>query len=374
MTDQVHVLSSIAREVLDACARSTISPSQAMVETGIEQGTDAEVLSTDDVQSIQSILHDLEIVGRTTEWRSPEPIRGSSKAPSEQCVRSSNHRILDHVLSFRGTDKDLLDQIDRYLGPPSVGAAEAVTLDVWQEDNGEVVLVGDFEWRAPDRESFISNLGFVLNTYAEWSTGCVALHSGAVRSPTGEILMVLGPSGSGKSTLTGAFVAAGWDYLGDEIIGVRPRSLTIVGYPRRLSLDEASSVILGLSGYESSEVLAGDISASCVCLEGDVGALGGVLVPSRTGGDLKLERVDPLAAARLLLENSFNLARVGQAGLETICMIAERVSFHRFTYEDAREAVRLVSDESELASWASPDAGPACQAALRTLGAECSSP
>ena len=84
--------------------------------------------------------------------------------------------------------------------------------------------------------------------------------------------------------MTAAFVAAGWDYLGDEAIGVRPGSCTAVGYPKRLAIDPSSRTALGLAPSEAHDLDPAELRADVVHLAGDVGPIKRVLLVTYAEG------------------------------------------------------------------------------------------
>src|SRR5262249_1214927 len=71
----------------------------------------------------------------------------------------------------------------------------------------------------------------------------MALHSGAVASPHG-CLLLPATSGSGKSTLTAALVRAGWRYMADDIVLLQHGSLNAVGVPNALGLKAGAWPVL----------------------------------------------------------------------------------------------------------------------------------
>ena len=105
------------------------------------------------------------------------------------------------------------------------------------------------------------------------------------------MLVMPAPSGDGKSTLTGAFVAAGWDYLGDEAIGVRSGSGVAVGYPKRLAIDPSSRVALNLPESDSDDLDPADLRADVVRLHGEVGPVSRVVLPRfEHGAEVSMRR------------------------------------------------------------------------------------
>jgi hypothetical protein len=71
----------------------------------------------------------------------------------------------------------------------------------------------------------------------------MALHSGALASPQGCLLMPAA-SGSGKSTLTAALCRAGWRYMADDIVLLEHDSLSAIGVPNALGIKAGAWNIL----------------------------------------------------------------------------------------------------------------------------------
>ncbi len=184
--------------------------------------------------------------------------------------------------------------LDTFLGTGTDTGDPTMFFDVHETDGGEVVLVTDYEWKSPSLEACLRQLTSVINEYAVWTHSCAALHSGAVRSPEGDIVLLPAPSGNGKSTLTGAFVAAGWDYLGDEAVGVRPGSMVAVGYPKRLAIDASSRAVLNLPESDSDDLDPAEINPGVNRLDGDVGQVNRVVLPTYLeGAEPSLQRLEP---------------------------------------------------------------------------------
>ncbi len=258
-------------------------------------------------------------------------------------MTGASHRVIDHRIAFRSADAPIVAAIDGFLGATASDDAPTLVFDVDRDPAGQVGLHADDERRFADLDSLVAGLPMLLNLYATWTHHCVALHAGAVRSPSGEVVVLAAPPGSGKSTLTAALVAEGWDYLSDEAVGIRPGSLAAVGYPKRLSLDLAGRELLGLAPDVGDEVDPAALRADVACLSGDVGAIGRVILPRFVeGAAVAFESLSPADAARELIANTFNLARVGQSGLDTICALAETIPVECLRYGDARDVASSV--------------------------------
>lgn len=290
------------------------------------------------------------------------------------------HRVIDHQIVFRSVDANLLAQIDAFLGTGIEQSSSAdvadnrdvIYFDIIEDDEtGDVTVRSDTVHTFTDRRAALDELPTLLNQYAVWSHDCVTLHAGAVRSPDGEIVLIAGESGSGKSTLTATFVKHGYDYLGDEAIGIRLGTLVAVGYPKPLSIRQSSRGVLGL-GDERTDgggrrwgsttnvnpvVLRADVHS----LSGEVGSISRVLLPTFVdGADLSVELLEPYGAVVALLANTFNLARIGQHGFDTLADLANAVSVYEVVHGSATEFVERFGALScpSNSDNSSADAGP----------------
>ena len=99
---------------------------------------------------------------------------------------------------------------------------------------------------------------------------------------------------------------------------------------------------LELSGFKSF-VDPVELRADVQRLSGDVGAVTRVILPRHVeGAPCESEPLTASDATVELLANTFNLARVGQSGLDTITALAETVPVERLTYGDANDAVAFL--------------------------------
>lgn len=296
----------------------------------------------------------LGLVGRESIPCVPDPPAGSRQPENRGAGIGSTHSVIDHRIAFRSPQSWLLSAIDRLLIAGQQDVSPTLVFDVAADPSGKIHLVTDEVWEFPDLDLFLGQLVSILNEYAGWTHTCPVIHAGAVRAPNGGIILLAGPAGCGKSTLTGAFVREGWDYLGDEAIGVRPGSLVAVGYPKRLVVDARSRRVLGLDQYEDpcgdpaesatglqdSGVQPADLRRGVNLLGGDVGPVGQIILPSfLPGAEPGLDWLPPGQGAIRLLANTLNLARSGQTGVETVCELAASVPVRTLTFGDAPSAV-----------------------------------
>lgn len=342
VTETAHHLNATAGALLAACDGTT-DPDEAVAGWADATGTDPDVVAAD-VEAGLATLRDLGVIGRPTAFVGPKPPVGCTADATEGSARGAVHPVLDWAITFRSPQPELLATIDAFLGtgvPSSTGAP--LVFDVHEQGDGQVRLVTDYEWLFPNLAACLNQLTSVINEYAVWTHTCASLHAGAVRSPTGEIVLLAAPSGGGKSTLTGAFVAAGWDYLGDEAIGIRPGTCTAVGYPKRLAIDASSRMVLGLPDSDAWDLDPAELRPGVHRLGGDIGPITRVVLPTYVGdAELTIEDLDPPAALDALLPNTVNLARAGQPALDALCDLATTVPACRFTHGDARQVVSHV--------------------------------
>jgi len=355
VTETAHQLNATAGALLAACD-GVADVDAAVTDWAGEAGVDRADVAAD-VTAGLAMLTELGLVGRDEAFNAPKPPVGSTEDEAEGERASDNvvtggavtgrvHPVIDHNIALRGPQADVLEALDAFLGTGTDAEKATMFFDAHETADGELVLVTDYEWRFPSREACLRQLTSVVNEYAVWTHSCAAFHAGAVRSPDGELVLLPAPSGNGKSTLTGAFVAAGWDYLGDEAIGVRPDSLVAVGYPKRLAIDASSRAVLNLPESDSADLDPAEISADVTRLDGDVGPISRVVLPTyQEGAEVTVQRLEPHEAVVELLANTLNLARAGQAALDAVCDLAATVPVERLIHGDAHQAVARVSTQ-----------------------------
>lgn len=345
VTEIVHWLNASAGALLTHCDGST-RVAGLISEWADESGVDSSEIAAGIDAAIEDFKR-LGIVSREEPWQPIPRLPGSLAVAPEGAATGIVHPALDRQVVFRSTDRDLLAAIDSFLAPGELKVGgpvpETLVIDVEHGPDGDIrVLFGD-EFRFPTLDSCLLQITSAVNRLTGGPGSCAALHAGGVRSPDGEIVVAAAESGGGKSTLVGAFVKAGWDYLGDEKIGVR-RGGIAVGYPKRIGLDDVSRGVLGLveSSYLDNPVT--DLRPDVVRLGGDVGAISRVLlVEHEPGADTCLDLLDPDQALKALMANTLTFGANGDDGLVALCGLATSVPVQRVTHGGAHSAVSHIA-------------------------------
>ncbi|CAN5653315.1 hypothetical protein BH10ACT1_BH10ACT1_08160 [soil metagenome] len=347
---QVHVLNPTARVVWEGC------------DLGFELDEVVELLATasgtDPVEVAAGVdgylldLADARLVG-SDEWRPlvdpPAPVVGGDRS-------SSVFAVLDDGVVFRSEDAAICAAIDGALGPLAGSVPVSVEIGVLVEPDGAVTVVGptaELGWASVGQ--FLEELPTTLNQIAAASTTVLALHSGAVVSPSGAVVLLPAVSGSGKTTLTAALVQAGWGYLTDEAAGVRQGSLQPVSYAKPLVLDPASAAALGLSGRSSVNVAVDELRAGATVAAEAVGPVTAVVLPRyEAGAEVELTPLEGVDAFPALAEHALNLRHVGRPGFEALVDLARRVPCHRLLHGGGASAVEAVAALTERPDGPSP--------------------
>jgi len=185
----------------------------------------------------------------------------------------------------------------------------------------------------------------------EASRHLLLLHAGACA--IGDDAVVLcGQSGSGKTTLTAGLVESGLDYLTDETVALDPDDLTIVPWPKPLTLKRGSWPVLPHLAPEPgslAERFTSDVwhvPASRI-RPGSVAGPGtrprAVVLPSYTpGAGVRLEPVSRGEAAMTLFEQTSYGADHGPRVVDLLCDLLEPCTTHRLLFDDHAGAVEAV--------------------------------
>jgi hypothetical protein len=339
VTEVVHVLNSSAALVWMSCD-GTVDLAGAVDPIVQATGADRAQVEADVVMGIEQ-LTSVGLLGRVDAPSAPPPAARAALRPG---TTGPVYPVLDERVRFLADDPDLLARIRTVLGSTDDDGPPTIELEVHPLDDGTMRLDG---WGPShtygSRAAFLEAVPSALNQIAAGSSTCIALHAGAVRTPSGAVVLLPALSGAGKTTLTAALVRAGWGYASDEAVGVRAETLVAVGYPKPLVLAPASQQLLGLEPTGTVNVLPAMLRQDAEVLRGDLGPVDRVVLPCyREGASVSLTLLEPGEALIGILEHALNLARIGQVGLETLCQLATDVPVHRLVHGGAVDAVPAI--------------------------------
>lgn len=345
-TQTTHLLSPEAGWVLDLCDGEASSEGLVAEIAGITGGPTDDIAA--DVHAYLEMLSEIGLVGKRDGLTTPVGRESTSAADPAGPYTSAGLRLLTTGVVLRSNDAALLAQAEARVASLRGDLPITVTIDLKAQPGGAVTLTGGGPARSyASPAEALDNLPHALCSIATHTPVCLVLRSGCVRSPAGEVVLLPGPPESGATTLAAALVRLGWDYASDAIVGIQSAPPRALAYPAPLALSEESRRILRLDPSPSATTNPADVRADVTILHGPVGPVERVVITFfQAGARLHLEMLDPTAAVGALLEHALNLAEVGNAGLDIVCDLAQRVPVLGLVHSDINEAVAAVNDSS----------------------------
>lgn len=211
------------------------------------------------------------------------------------------------------------------------------------------------------RPGFDGTLGGVLNYalwdvhafVAQWARDFLFLHAG-VAARAGRALLLPATRDTGKTTLTAALVAAGFDYMSDELGPIDPLTGRVYPFPKQMSMDHSSlGFFPGLAErLEDGHELAWGLRQRYVRPEdlgGSTGAaapVGWVVLPTteRTG-PARLTPIEGAEAVRAMASNCFNLYRYRDRGVVLLARVTRAARCFRLEGGDPIERAEVLAAE-----------------------------
>jgi len=267
---------------------------------------------------------------------------------------------LDFSFSVRAEDPAIGEFLELALAPLGGAPGARHTYSVVDHGPGRrqryvVYLDGRYITRtAGQTAAAVYVLWHVNRSVVRESSRYVLVHAAAaVRD--GRAVLLPAAMESGKTTLVAGLLRRGLDYLTDEALGIDTGSGLAHPYPKSLSVDPGSWEVLAdlepsLPGHlalfaitqwqvDPRNVRRDVISGPC--------PIGTVITPRYQEGAatelLPISRAEGLA---LLVENAFNFATHGAAGLDALAAALETAECYRLTFgslDEACDAVLSVS-------------------------------
>ncbi len=166
LTETAHQLNGSAGTLLAACdGEGDIDEAVTVWADGAS--VDGEAVATD-VAAGLDMLEELTLVGRDEPVVAPKPVVGSTADARDDDLVGAVHPVIDHNIAFRGPDQHLLDTLDEFLGTGTDAEKPTMFFDAHEDDDGQLVLVTDYEWKFPSLEACLRQLTSVVNEYAVW--------------------------------------------------------------------------------------------------------------------------------------------------------------------------------------------------------------
>ena len=253
--------------------------------------------------------------------------------------RAATLALLDRTVAIRSSSAEVRDALDWFAAPTRAREPAG--------DSYELTMQATELRTLPSR----------LNRLAAASNAFVVLHAAAVVFGDTVVALPAGP-GAGKSTLATRLVVDGAGYLTDEVLGIAPESLAVAGYPKRIALELGSwplfpeleplagrAVRDGLDPTRVRWVDAHDLHPAAFAWRGRALRLELIVVPQyRPGAAVTVARVSEVDALVELLSDCFNLAVMGNVGLQALRDVANAVPCYRLVHGDARVAADTVRE------------------------------
>jgi hypothetical protein len=274
--------------------------------------------------------------------------------------RETTYRVLSYYFSLRWNWAEGGELADRVLhrfavapdpaeerDPPTPGVPARYSLMASgpRRDRRFELRYGDgMLFSGPVASAILEGLFWHVNAETIRRTGDFLLvHAGAVVSPAGDGVLILGESGSGKTTLTAGLVRAGFGYLSDEAGVLDPVTRRLFPYPKALGVKDGNPHLLPpenglLKGQRY--LLPEEIRPGCVAGPCDVRFV--VCHRYRPGDATTITSITPAAGVLELSRNALNLSIYGIRGVTLLSDVARGASHSTLVSRTLDEAVQAV--------------------------------
>jgi hypothetical protein len=183
----------------------------------------------------------------------------------------------------------------------------------------------------------------------ELADGYLLVHAGAVVTPRGDGVVILGEAGSGKSTVVAALVQEGFGYLSDEAAAIELDTGLLHPWPRPLGFKHGSRSMARFAGLFEDE---SQDPASETHVPVDRIRSGAVAGPSPVGYviDHRYEpgarlRIEPLSRATAVVRMGSaapRLRREGDRGLAVLAGLMQAASAYSLVSGELGDSVRAI--------------------------------
>jgi hypothetical protein len=279
-----------------------------------------------------------------------DPLTPAGLAAVEWPFRTAPLRALDFSFVVRSTDARLGRRVERLFAPFVTDDEPRYEYSLFH-GGGPDDLIDLYENGAlvERAHTVVEHLMWRVNRHVVESSGrYLLLHAAAAQLDDAGVILP-GPSGSGKTTLVAGLVRAGLDYITDEAAALDPRSGLLEPYPKALAVEPGSWDVLSdlePDGTADREVALATTTQWLV--EPTAIRVDAIGAPCRTSlviaptydpdVETELRPISRAEGVALLVENSFNFARHGRAGLDLLVDTVRDADCYRLRFSDLDDA------------------------------------
>jgi hypothetical protein len=266
-------------------------------------------------------------------------------------LRTNDDRLADHA-------RDLITEFALPLGDGATDAPGDVVYSLLAEPpaNGEhwvSLRRGDEEVaRSEDESDVITHLLWrITDDTVMLAEGYLLIHAGAVVTPAGDAVLILGEAGSGKTTLVAALVQDGFGYLSDEAGAVELGSAIVHPWARPLGFTVGARALPRFAPLFATTI-ADEAEGDKAHIKVERIRPGAIAAPSRVRHVIDhaftpgaQTRVEPLTRATAVARMGSAAPRLkveGERGLSTLVELIRGAEAHTILSGDLDEAVEAV--------------------------------
>lgn len=230
-----------------------------------------------------------------------------------------------------------------------------VALDSPQSGWQQIMCDGEPVWTGHDTGELLAHLEWAINrTAAEWlGQRYLLFHAGAVACE-GRGLILPAPSGGGKTTLVAGLVAAGFEYLSDEVAMIEPSDLSLLPFAKSLCVKAGGREVLMPLYPALAEVIPrrrfGGEPVWYLPLRGEIRSSTPVraryvVLPSyQPEATTALRPLRRSAALQRLLEQSFNLRVHGASAVGRLVEMLRQTECYALSVGSLQSAVDVLGE------------------------------
>jgi hypothetical protein len=277
------------------------------------------------------------------------------------------HQSLSYRFVLRSDDPDLAELAVKFIADfapasdrdPDAGTHPVYTLSAATGSDGRphYTLARDDRVLAAsaDRSLILSELLWQISgDTVDLSEGYLLVHAGAVVTPGGEGVLILGESGSGKTTLVAALVQDGFGYLSDEAGAIELATGLLQPWPRPLGFMPSSRQLPRFAEvFEPDSADARPTGESHVSIERiRTGAIGEACriryVFDHRYAPGEQPHLEPLSQASGLVQVGSAAPRLrheGDRGLRLLADIMRDAHAYRLVSGDLEQTIRLIREQ-----------------------------